>query len=353
MHIYEYLFTAIIIMTMLIASSSMIGIFSEPIQNVSEKEQLKVAVQKIMLQILSDPGEPVDWGWNTTAENSLKTFGLAKHSETTRDVYVLDRDKVLRLDDTLLLSNNTSWLYISRSRLTSLLNLGADYGLAVEFIPALDMKVEKLSTLDRYEVSISSEYGGFPIVGADVTARMYYCDASGTLFSTDSQIEETDYNGKITFDFGLLPSETKILILVVEYYGAKVVRVFPSGANLSRAFIFGDTIFLDEPRNLHSEAYEIIVTKKDGGYAIETINATLTDVGDGKYSLAYYEPSTVSVIASPENGGDLVFTSAEASLRYSTISGSYSFPFAYSVERTVVIDGSFYIMRLYLWRMSW
>ena len=38
---------------------------------------------------------------------------------------------------------------------------------------------------------------------------------------------------------------------------------------------------------------------------------------------------------------------------YSSIQDVVSFPFAYSLERSVIIGNSAYVARLYLWRMVW
>jgi len=352
MHIYEYLFTAIIILSMLFASSTMITTLSEPSRNVSEREQLKITAQKLMAQILLDPGDPADWGNDLTVEGNLKTFGLAKHSETTRDAYVLDPYKVLRLNDALLQLDRS--LYIPPSRLRDLLNLGNEYGLALEFSPALVVSIDKKGS-DRYELTVMSEYGGLPIVGANVTARMYYYDVdSNNVVGTDLIVNETEYRGKCIVDFGSIPSEMKILIVLVEYYGMRLVRVFSAGSNLIRAHLLGDFLFVDKTCTIsRDEVYEIIVSKRFGGYSIENVESSLSKIEDGRFRLTYVEPSTVATLTVSQDGGNLIFSSLEANVTYSMIAGKWSFPFAYSVERTVTIGGSLYNLRLYLWRMSW
>jgi hypothetical protein len=353
MHIYEYLFTAVVILTILMASTSMISVISEPTRSVSEKEQLKVVAQKLMAQILLDPGDPVDWGNSATTESDLKTIGLAKYSATTREAYVLDPDKVLRLDDALLLVNNTHSLYISPSTFLNSLNLGYDYGLALEFSHALTANISRISSLDEYEIITSSEYSELPIVGANVTARTYYYDANiDEIVSTDSLTNQTNYDGKCVVDFGDLTSQMKILIVVIDYYGVSVVRIFQAGSNLTRAHLLGNRLFVNTTYDAN-EAYEIIVTKKAGAYAIENVTSGLTKVEDGIFDLTYVEPSTVAVLAVPEDGDDMIFASLEANIIYSSISDIRSFPSAYSIVRTVAVGGSFYIVRLHLWRMSW
>jgi len=353
MHIYEYLFTAIIIVAILLASSTMIGTFPEPSRGISEKEQLKVAAQKLMTQLLLDPGDPPDWGSNVAInESNLKTFGLAKYSETTREAYVLDPDKVLRL-------NSTHPFYIPPSSVINLLNLGYEYGFTLEIFPALNVSIAPQGS-GKYEVSVSSEYGGLPIVDASVTARMYYV-SNGTIKRSPPSApltSQTRVNGECTFNFSDISSDMKVLILVINYHGVRVVKVFPAGSNVTRAYLIGEHLFLNEAYNISSnEAYEIIVdknfTSSTSGYMIEDLKFSLNKVEDKKFDLTYVEPSTVAVLAVSEDGTRLIFTSKEVNLTYSSIPGVWSFPFAYSVERSVIIGGSAYIVRLYLWRMSW
>jgi len=357
MHIYEYLFTAVIIVTILLASSTMIEILSEPSRSVSEKEQLKVAAQKLMAQLLLDPGDPPDWGSNVTIdESSLKAFGLAKYSETTREAYALDPDKVYRLNDALLLLNNTRSLFIPPSRVINLLNLGNEYGFALEIFPALNVSIAPGKDSGKYEFSVSSEYGGLPIFGANVTATMYYYDASSQKIASKSTPPnlQTGIGGKCVVDFGSIPTtEMKILTLVVDYYSVRVAKVFPAGLNVKRAHLLGDHLFLSEDETISNNAIQILMTRKAGRYVIENVTSILNMVSPGKFDLTYVEPSAVAILAVSEDGTRLIFTSKEVNLAYSSIPGVWSFPFAYSVERSVIIGGSAYIMRLYLWRMSW
>jgi hypothetical protein len=350
MHIYEYLFTAVIIVSILLASSIMIVTLSEPTLDVSEKEQLKVAAQKIMAQLLLDPGDPPDWGSNINInESNLRTFGLAKHGETTRQSYALDPDKVLRL-------NSTNPLFISPSSVINLLNLGNDYGLALNFSTALNVDIQRDIALDRYNVSVSSEYGELPIAGARVAAKMYY--ATDQTISSENKSGTTSYDGKCTIDFSSISTEMKVLIVVVDYYGVRVTKVRPVGSNVTPAHVVGNYLFLNGTSGISgNEVYEVIVTKKDAEYAIENVTSRLDFVSPGKFNLAHVEPSAIAILAVSEDGSSLVLASRDATLIYSSISGfdisQQSLPMAYSLERTVMIGDSTYIARLYLWRLSW
>ena len=348
MHIYEYLFTALIIVSILLASSTMMNIASEPLRIVSEREQLKVATQRLLTQILLNPGEPINWGSDVSInEYNLRVFGLAKQSQTTRESYVLDPDKVLRL-------NSTNPLFISPLRVRNMLNLGKEYGFALEIFPALNVSIAPQGS-GKYGISVTSAYGGLPVSNANVTARMYYANDHGATHRTPMKTNVTGYDGKCALNFGET-GEMKVLILVIDYYGVRVVKVSRVGGNVVSVHLIGNNLFVGGGyTNASSLAFEIIVAKKAGGYMIENITSSLNLVSEGRYALAYVEPSTVAVLSVVENSHNqyLALALREMSLTYSTISGLSSFPFGFSVEKVVTIGGSAYIVKLYLWRMSW
>lgn len=349
MHIYEYLFAAVIIMSMLLASSTMITTISEPTQNVSDKEQLKVAAQKLITQILLDSGYPSDWGSNITIKApDLEIFGLAKHGETTREAYTLDPNKILRLG-----LNNTSQFFIHPSYVLNLLNLGNDYGLALEFYPPLNV-TEYLIADNRYTVNVISGYEGLPIVNAIVNATMFYSTDGATIQSANAKVI-TNYDGTYTAEFAIPPTEMKIMVVVADYSSIRVTKVFKTGLNVTLASMLGEYL-VDAPVEIlnETETREIIVTKKKGtsGYSIDSIQSKMTIESQGIFKLTYLEPSTVAALALSKDGTSLILGSKDVTLTYSSIPGATSFPFAYSLERTVIIDGSTYTARLYLWRMS-
>lgn len=359
MHIYEYLFAAVMIAVILVSSSTMISTISEPARTTSEKEQLKVAAQKLMAQILLDPGEPVDWGADVNIKpEDLKVFGLAKYGET-RDAYIMDRDKVLRLD-----SNNP--LYIPPSAAVNLLNLGIEYGFALEIHPALNVGVSQTSNLDKYEVMVKSPYGEIPIVSASVTAKIYYLN-SGEIASTKTLDETTNHEGKCIIDFNGVFPEAKVLTLIVNYYGIRVVKIF-TGEKTEKAYTLGNHLLtesIDESKNVT----QLLVTEKDGKCVFENVASSLRLVKAGDYNLTSFEPSAVGVLGVSQDleaETRLVYAfkgvceqklkeEAEEKpfIKYSSIPELQFYPsFTYSLERAVLIGESAYAVRLYLWRMS-
>jgi hypothetical protein len=343
MNIYEYLFTGIIIFAMLVASSTMITSISQPNQTTSDKEQLKITTQKIMTQLTLDPGNPPEWGSNITVSASdLTTFGLAEYSETTRAAYVLDPDKILHLDP-----NASPIAYISPFNVLSLLNLGNDYGLTIRIYPALNVTVNLAPNEDLYTVSVTTNDIGLPIVNANTAARIFYYNT--TLQATDTKTNTTWIDGQCTIDFGNIASQMKVLALVVDYYGIRIIKTIPVGTGVTHAYLIDNHI----PNQAASDnqVAEITVNKNaTRRYMIGNVTSTSKQTS-GNIDLDYLEPSTVAVLATA-NSTTLILASTDTSLVYSSSPAFTSSPASYSLERTVMISGSAYIMQLQMWRTS-
>lgn len=83
MHIYEYLFSGVLIIALLIGATVMLTSLSIPTQNAAAKNQLQVTAEKIITQILLDPGyaqitNPYEWGSSGIPQQNLdlRIFGL-------------------------------------------------------------------------------------------------------------------------------------------------------------------------------------------------------------------------------------------------------------------------------------
>lgn len=343
MHIYEYLLAAVVIVVMLVASSTMILTFSNPIINISEKEQLKIAAQKLITQILLNPGNPLEWGSDVNVRaDSLTSFGLAKSGESTRDAYVLDAYKLTRL-----ILPKDSPFYISPSKVVELLNIEREYGFALEFYPALTVKIRKESE-SVYEVFVASKEDGLPIWSAKVYAKVYYYNRDSKRIESSPQVNAvTRIDGKCILTFNV-NSDRKILILLVDYYGIRVVHISNiSEANVKRAYLIGNYL---HGVSSYINPIEVMINYKENMYFIESV--TLTHQKE-------IEPTTVAVLAISSEDSTIIYApilpipeGQSEKIMYSSIETLQPIPFAYSVERSVTILGSSYIVRFTLWRIS-
>ena len=358
MHIYDYLFAAIVIIAMLLGSTVMITALSSPVRNASERDLLKMAAEKIMIQMLLDPGHPYYWGSNGTLPENLKVFGLAKYGLTSRQAYELDPNKVLRIDSALWEASDPNFVSATTAAQLLCLNNTADsldYGFTLEFEETIRVNSSSMGG-NKYSVSVLSDYG-LPIIGANVSATLYYVD--GDSICSAVNCGQTSYDGKCTLDYGEagIDSPSKVLAVAVDYCGAKAIKLFDASENATPACLFDDYVipYPNSPLNVpdgYGYGREIVLFQNSTGietrdfqvrYFANSINLTLDSVP---------ESSAVAVLAvSP--GPKLVYAQRDfSSISYRTIPKIQSAASAYSLERTVLISGTTFTATLYFWRMT-
>lgn len=351
-HIYEYLFAAVIAVSVLLASSLMLNIISEPLRIASEKENLKVTAQTILTQILLNPGSPEDWGGNVTIKGpDLTSFGLAPKKRITREVYTLDADKISRL-------NKMNPFYIPPYYAGKALGLSPEYGFTIEIFPALSVNVSETRP-GLYNVEVRTIYGGNPVLGANITARIYYLD-NGSIVAIPNNCSLhsiTGYDGRCTINFGFLSSARYIAVFLVDYNGMRVIEVI-SGDGVKQNVLTGKNFFLTEECHFSGgSVFEIIACLKNGVYEIEHAKSRIRSVirSDNGfiYEIEYMEPQLICVLA-PIGSDCLMLASRKINLTYGTILPSASAPpLGFVIEKIVLVDGFSYIIRLYLWRLIW
>jgi len=356
MHIYEYLFSGVLIIALLIGATVMLTSLSIPTQNAAAKNQLQVTAEKIITQILLDPGyaqitNPYEWGSSGIPQQNLdlRIFGLAKYGDTTRQAYVLDPDKVLRLKNTI---EGSSEYHIQPSTAANLLGLGNDYGFTLEFNETLCVSSPIQFSNGTYFITILSQYG-LPIIGANVSATLYYID-SGKIARSVPVYGTTGNTGSFIFPFDFNPhsGNAQVLVVAINYYGAQAVKFYPTTASTISATLFGSSIISDpsNPYNIASGANEVVLIKTDQGF--ETRDFAVENSGSpNNFVLANKpEPSAIGVLAVSD--GNLLVAQRDFLTSFRTIPAVRSTGLAYSLERTVLIGGSTYTATLYLWRTS-
>jgi hypothetical protein len=367
MHIYDYLFAGVIIIALLLGSTVMMAMLSSPALNASDKDLLKIASEKIMTQILLDPGYPYNWGSDNTPQTNVTVFGLARYGQTSREAYLLDPDKVLRLNSTL---EGISSYYFPASAASSLpefenytalslLNLGKDYGFTLEFNETLKVSVNQMEGMtDIYSISVASDYA-LPMMGANVSATLYYVNSSSSLIEHfGPKYSATIYDGSCILNFSESSTEeAKVLAVGVDYYGVHTAKLYGSvGTSVLNATLFGSTLIpsSSQPYNITNgaDSREITLLQTNLGY--ETIDFEVENSGTPtNFTLnSTPEPSTSAILAVSENNKLLVGSRDFSMISYRTIPAIRSAPLAYSIERTVLIGGVTFTATLYFWRMS-
>jgi hypothetical protein len=358
MHIYDYLFAGVIIIALLLGSTIMVTTFSSPASIAADKDLLKIAAEKIMIQVLLDPGYPYNWGSDNTNPQDLKVFGLAKCGETSRQAYELDPDKVLRINSALEGSGFNFVNAITAANLLSLNNTqgSLDYGFTLEFNETLQVNISPLGN-DEYSVSVLSDYA-LPIMGATVSATLYYVNGV-SIFSVGPVYNQTSYGGNCILDLynsTAYYSFSKVLVVAVDYYGDQATKFFNAGNSVPTS-LFRNSI-LPYPNSSSynmtagSDCREIILIQNTTGietrdfkmgYSVNSTNFTLDNIP---------EPFALGVLAVSQEQ-QLIYAQRDfLDISYRTIPAIRSAASAYSLERTVFIGGATYTATLYFWRMS-
>ncbi len=353
MDIYEYLFVAIIIIAMLVASTAMVDILSKPARDASEKEQLKVTAQKIMTQILLDPGFPFDWGSNLNGQPSM--FGLGKYGETSREAYVLDPDKVQRLNTQIGVNR------VPPSIALQLLNLGHDYGFNIEFSENLHITYARISNAaEEYKITVTSYFDRMPLANTKIAAALYDTQAEN-ITRRGSASNITGFDGTCDINFNLpIGSQRETMIVLAEYYGAHATKIFPLGSDYVQGYLFSNQVISNTEYSLYHAnqapaAKEALMMKQDENYTISEFDAGEADSTGSLVLEGEVEPSAVAVLASVKDQADnasMLVAYRDLTINYTSIEGVRSTASSYSLERTVLIAGTTYTVTLYLWRMA-
>ncbi len=354
MEVYEYVFAALVMVSVFTAAVYLAVTVLPPYRSVSEVDQLKIAAQKVMNNILLNPGYPHDWGGDVSVRaEGLASFGLASYTVLTREAYVLDQDKVQRL------SPEAGPLYVPPKVVLDLLGLGLEYGIKLEFIPVLNVRVEASQGSGgvSVRVRVTSERG-VPVEGASV-AVVAVCASGGGLDLPRSD-GRTDANGLCALSIGC--PQPVLLITIVDFQGARAVSVSTtptSGSNVYRSLVFGKYLLVDESIGLSNpKAHQLFVSAgSSGALEVRSASCALTLRGfDGLggynvYDMGFEEPSLVAVVVVDEGRFLVAYKLVPES--YSSIAGEVRPPISYSLERGVRIGLSHYNLRLTIWRMSW
>ncbi|MEM2321416.1 MAG: hypothetical protein QXS79_06020 [Candidatus Bathyarchaeia archaeon] len=357
METYEYIFAAIVMIAILLAAIFLTGISPPLYRSMAEVEQLKMVAQKIMTQMLLSPGEPEDWGENITIRSeNLSSFGLAVSTFFTREAFVLDPNKVQRLSQNL-----PAQLYIPPERVLELLNLGSsetgfDYGIKIEFIPALNVTLR--SGLNNVNVSVVSEQS-MPAANAKVTVGAISFDGNGGLRLSQSS-GKTDGGGNCALNLTFSSSSLALLVAAVDHYGVQRVVVENVGSVINAHFI-GNFLIMNSSYQIDADngAYQIFLAKfPNSSFSVGIAKYGLELASGGGinnysvYNMSGVEPYAIAVVALTNNN-NLVVSWKDIPRSYGFIAGEVYPPSSYMLERSVRIGLSTYTVRLRVWRMSW
>jgi hypothetical protein len=239
------------------------------------------------------------------------------------------------------------------NRATATSTLINEYGFTLEFNETIHVSSPQPKTDGSYFITVSSEYN-LPIIGANVSSTLYYIDAAQQIQSEPPIYGKTAFDGSFTLPSDFNQSSTsEVLITAVNYYGAQFVKFYATTTTLN-ATLLGSNILADEKNAYslsNSAAKEILLMRTNQG--LETKSFVVGNSGTPTNFILNTPPesSTIGVLAI--SGNNLLAAWRDFStISYRTILAVRSASSAYSLQRTVLIDGSSYTATLYIWRMS-
>ncbi|MEM2714815.1 MAG: hypothetical protein QXL45_03760 [Candidatus Bathyarchaeia archaeon] len=336
----------------LIAAIFLTGISPQLYRSTSEIEQLKMAAQKIMAQILLSPGDPEDWGKNIAIKaTNLSSLGLAVSTVFTREAFVLDPDKVQRLNQKL-----PGNLYISPERFSELLGLGSrdlglNYGVKIDFIPALKATVY-FNGDSKIIVNVASEQGA-PLASANVTLGAFYVMNNSKIIFCN-KTESADLYGNCTIELNY--PNPSFLVVVVNYHGLQTMNA--TNINSHIGYLIGNYLLVESGlKVVNMSVTQVFVISSNKGPKLMSVSCNITGcqditMGYEVYDMGYEEPNMVAVVALAEDGR-LIAAYKDIPESYSSAAGEVYAPLIYMLERSVKIGLSTYTLRLKVWRMEW
>lgn len=303
-----------------------------------------------MTQFLLDPGYPYKWGANNTPSQDLLAFGLAEYAQTSRQAYELDPDKVLRLNSTL--QGSTAY-FVAPSRAAYLLGLGNDYGFTLEFNQTLQTTATRIGTGYKYVIKVTSEYS-LPVIAANVSAILYSVN-SKKIASSSPHFNRTSYDGTCLLNFGgtYRSTNSTALAVTVNYYGIQATSIL-GAESVTSASLLGANMILRSGSGVSSlyDVRQVILIQGSSGTEFRDFSAGYTLNPPNFLLNSFPEPSAVGVVAVTDKGQLMVAQRDFSKISYRTIPAVRSSSISYSLDRTVLIGDSTFVVTLFLWRMS-
>jgi hypothetical protein len=210
--IYEYILAGFMMFIMLVALNTNLQYLIFDTTALMTEEDYNMS-ESLIDMILLSPGTPANWGSNSTTPI---LFGLASQASTK--TYVLDPEKVIRLDE-----NHTEYPYISPGELRSLLGLTSDINLIIRITPIFPIEIQSLGN-GKYKIIVTN-HKGMPLANVNVTGY-YVPESLGSSNKTLQQYSVTGIDGSCILDFGGEKSDY-VLVVCADLVGVKTMQTDP------------------------------------------------------------------------------------------------------------------------------
>lgn len=342
--------------------------------------QLQLEADKIVNQMLLNPGDPSDWGITAVYPNDIRIFGLALNRG---EAYELDANKLIRIYENQI-ENLTDKTIINTETIAKLLGIYGRYMFSIRLMPALNITTHEVS--EYIYKTIIKTHEGIPVPNVKVRAIFLtaYIDNVGeenaTFYVEDEITTITNYKGEAFLNFTSLISEVNgkdligwALIIYADFYGMKSISIFTGESDeVFHGIIIGDDLYV----GYVEEILNITVNRKKGAIflypaaalitpdAIENIilsSGKLLPITPGsarpyyKFSLEGLEDKAIAAILVVKNRGSYRMVIAQRAYNNLEV-GAPSIlrsPVARGVHirRVVTINGFMYYFDFTMWRV--
>ena len=203
--IYDYIFTTIILVTMITLTLGRIYGTTDTLISAVSQAELQAKAEEILNKILLTPGDPPDWGTDPeVTPDNLKDFGLALAGGKP---YELDMAKLLRLFDEGL-PEISGFSLIPMEKVFELLGIKGKYAFSIRILPALNITIDPINEDEGvFRIKITSQ-DGTPVPNAEVYVTYltgHIQDIKGKIFAVyhaRQTLYYTDYKGEVLLDIG-------------------------------------------------------------------------------------------------------------------------------------------------------
>ncbi|MEM0050743.1 MAG: hypothetical protein QXW39_09475, partial [Candidatus Bathyarchaeia archaeon] len=231
------------------------------------------------------------------------------------------------------------------------IDAGLDYGVRIEFIPALKATIDFNESSSAVEVKVESEHG-MPISGANVLLGVFCVGNDGINFYKERG--QTGLDGKCIIYLSCL--NPSFLVAIADYNGLRVMNTTNRNSHLS--YLIGNYLLVKSNIKLiNMNATQVFAILSDIGPEFRSVSCSISEgdlsmVNYKVYSMSYVESNIIAVAALAADGR-LIVAYKNIPESYSSVAGEVYAPLAYMLERSVRIGISSYTIRLRIWRMSW
>lgn len=255
----EYLVVSLIlVVTVLTFSTQLLPSMLVRTAYVSETT-LQTEAEKIVDQLLLNPGDPPDWGVNAVCPSDIRVLGLAS---SQGGPYELDANKLIRIYESSV-GNLTGFSQLDLDSVAKLLGIYGKYGFSIRITPVLNVSVRARSE-NSYEVSVKT-HEQLPVANAKVRGLLIVprVEGNAVIYYVEEAEAYTGYDGRVLLNLTTgVEGVGRVLSVYVDFYGIKNVAITEISGSTGYGVIVGNSLYVGHIEGVLNETG---VSKRGGG----------------------------------------------------------------------------------------